>query len=70
MAGHLDNYCLSGTPFPSFHNESSAGMWCIYALLKLNQCLLIPQRLPGDVHHQPAAFLLHQSGHIPADTWL
>lgn len=35
-------------------------MYCV--LLKLNQCLLIPHQLPGDVPRQTASILPDQSG--------
>lgn len=62
MKGHLDNFLVSDTPFPSFHDESLLGMRRICVLLKLNQCLLIPHQLPGDVPHQAGLFLQDQSG--------
>lgn len=62
MKGHLDNYLVSDTPFPSVHDESSLGMRRMCVLLKLNQRLLIPHQLPGDVPHQSASFLQDQSG--------
>lgn len=45
---------VEDTPFPSLSDESSSGMWHIYVLLELNQCLLIPHQLPGDGPHQMA----------------
>lgn len=62
MKGLLDNYLVSDTPFPGFHDESSLGMRRICVLLQLNQCLLIPQQLPRDVPHQRALILQDQSG--------
>lgn len=69
MKGPLDNNLVSDTPFPSLPDDSSLGMQRICVLLKHNQRLLIPHRLPRDVPHQSALFLPDQSGGPGPDTY-